>query len=1446
MKPIYHLILSLTFYLIYPVNSDAQGAYIPTLYNTSNGLAQQTINATIQDKQGYIWFATSNGFSRFDGEHFTNFHIEDDNRIGMANNLITSLREDSRRYLWLFNDNHMAFRFNPNTKEFMQLPQSFGQVNSLQILSNGDIWIHLKNNALIRAFYDEEGNLHYEKVMDVKTVNDSRELIISNDRENKIWLFMKHEVLKYETDKKKLSRHMAGNGYNFYCFRKRHNIFQVGSDNGRVYIYNKDHNSCHLLKLPTQDSIVRIKAFTDQKAIYMTANDGFFVHNLKTHKTRHYSAAQNTPYRIESNHIGDCYVDQNKNIWLTYLNSPIISCIDTAQNITTRFHLLDRHKNHINYCNKISIFEDRNKRIWFYTENKALNYYDMEHKTLLPLILPATQNMPDFTEPSNLYIDKQHNIWLGKKNKGVMKITLKSDLFKLASPQPDDLYSSANHILGLCTDRYGRLWIGARDSTIRIFEMRTRKFLGYFTEQGTITQHKTHIGQSNAIIQDHKGNMWIGTDGRGLYKATPNGKQNYTMKHFTHRPDNNTSINENHISFLLEDSSHRIWVGTASQGVNYVNERNNGNVTFYNSQNGLKNYPSQYTDVRCLCEDTSGCIWVASAQGLLRMKNNSFIFEPVPELDTDKGKFNSNAITFILKNRNKGLYFTTFGKGLWKLDKPDSSLFATCYNTEQGLPSNILYTMQEDTEGHLWIASEGGLCRFNPQNNSFQNFDNRFFPSDLTFSGNDATLTPNNHVAFATDRGLLLFLPSNVEKDIFKPNIVLTEFTANDSSICKKNKHPFSFDDKEVAKLKHTQNSFNLHFRSLDMNYPDKIQYAYKLEGFDDWHYINDNPTAVYTNIPQGKYMFRVRSTNSDGEWVNNERTLHIRILPSFWESGIGITLATFLFLTIIGIVFLILLTLYKLRQRVVMEQHLAEIKTNFFTNIVHEMRTPFTLVVSPLENVLAEKDLSPKVRRNLEIMQKNTSRSIRLINQILDFQKIESNKMHLNVSKIEIRSFLEQLLGSFAGLAESKHTKLALEMEDDRLFLWADADKMETIFFNLLSNAFKYSPQGKQITIVVENKTQSIAISVNDQGYGIPENKQAQLFNRFENFVQKQAARNIPSSGIGLSLIKELVELHHGQVKVTSRLNAGSTFTVELLKGKDHFETNTDFTVEDGEGNEPTDSTETEPEETLSTKPTILIVEDNTDLRNFLETSFATDYHPLTASNGEEGFLLAIQHSPDIIVSDIQMPIVNGMEMTKMLRNNLASSHIPVILLTSQNSLQGEIESLELGVEDYVAKPFSSKVLQARVSNILQRRQQLQQFYQSQIIPHENEESASETVTSHMLPPAEQAYIKKLTDYINAHLNAPELTVENLSIEMGTSRSVLCKKTKALIGISPIDLIRDLRFRKAAEMLSETSLTITEIAFQTGFYDSHYFSKSFKQVYGTSPSDYRKGKKKY
>lgn len=457
-------------------NVYAQGRYVSTLYKASDGLPQQTVSVSFQDKLGYMWFATLNGFCKFDGKNFIKYHIGNENSVEGINNQIRWLGEDSQKNIWVISQDDIAFCFNPKTEKVIPLPNNMGKVRKIQILSDGDVYLCLQDSSVVRAYYNKRDEINYEKII---TKGSSISSIYSGKNGN-VWLLTRTDLMEYSSHARTLIKRMSGEKYNFQCLRKRSSCFILGSDSGKVYIYYEKHNKYKISHFPTLDTIVHIKSFSDTENIFMTKNDGFFLRDIKNTRTIHYSVSSEKSYRLASNKVKYCYVDNDKNIWVTYINNPVITCIETDKKTVRQFYLLDRYRNRIHSCPRIVIFEDRNRRIWFCAQNIALNYYDMQSKQLLPLVLPYSQNMPDFTEPTNLYIDKQRNLWLGKDNKGIMKITFKSDNFQLISPDSKDIFSHENDIRGLCLDKYNRLWVGARDSSIRIYDSMTKCFLAIF------------------------------------------------------------------------------------------------------------------------------------------------------------------------------------------------------------------------------------------------------------------------------------------------------------------------------------------------------------------------------------------------------------------------------------------------------------------------------------------------------------------------------------------------------------------------------------------------------------------------------------------------------------------------------------------------------------------------------------------------------------------------------------------------------------------------------------------------------------------------------------------------------------------------------------------------------------------------------------------------------
>ncbi|WP_373829406.1 hybrid sensor histidine kinase/response regulator transcription factor, partial [Bacteroides heparinolyticus] len=614
---------------------------------------------------------------------------------------------------------------------------------------------------------------------------------------------------------------------------------------------------------------------------------------------------------------------------------------------------------------------------------------------------------------------------------------------------------------------------------------------------------------------------------------------------------------------------------------------------------------------------------------------------------------------------------------------------------------------------------------------------------------------------------------------------------------------------------------------------------------------------------PKGDYVFKVRSTNADGVWVDNIRTLDIEVLPSFWETSFAYALYVLLVLLIIITAVYILFTIYRLKHRVDMERQMADMKLRFFTDISHELRTPLTLISGPVEHVLANTTLPDDAREQLLVVERNTNRMLRLINQILDFRKIQNRKMKMQVQRVNVVAFTRKIMESFDAMAEEHRIDFLFETEKEELYLWVDVDKYEKIVFNLLSNAFKYTPDGKMITVFVREEEKSVSVGVEDQGIGIAENKKKSIFLRFENLVDR-GLFNQSSTGIGLSLVKELVEMHKAVISVDSKLGEGSCFKVDFLKGKEHYDDGVEFLQDDAAARvemagqvmdadeavhshtaEQEELQEQEDEEAAVDKETMLLVEDNSELRLFLRTVFASEYRVVEAVDGVQGMSKALKFLPDIIISDVMMPEKDGISMTRDLRADMTTSHIPIVLLTAKTSMESKVEGLEFGADDYITKPFSATYLKARVKNLLIQRRKLQELYRADLISSGTAASSltaegAEEQKAPELSPNDRKFMDKLRELMEKNMDNGDLVVDDLVQELAVSRSVFFKKLKTLTGLAPIEFIKEMRINRAVQLIETGEYTMTQISYMVGINDPRYFSKCFKQKMGMTPTEYR------
>ena len=808
--------------------------------------------------------------------------------------------------------------------------------------------------------------------------------------------------------------------------------------------------------------------------------------------------------------------------------------------------------------------------------------------------------------------------------------------------------------------------------------------------------------------------------------------------------------------------------------------------------------------------------------------------------------------------------------GLNKLQSigEDGSAVFKSYCVEDGLPSDILLSIREDNKGNLWMSTENGISKFIPEEERFENYADEHLSFRLRFSEAASLYTSWGNLMYGTSEGIFLFKPDSLRKSTYVPPLVFSKLlisnedvTPGENSVLQR-----SLDDTRRLKLSHKENIFTIQFAALDYTDPSEIQYAYILEGFEkSWNYVGKQRMATYTNLPKGDYVFKVRSTNAEGVWTENTRLLDIEVLPSFWETPFAYFLYVLFVLLIIVTAVYILFTIYRLKHEVSVEQQMTNMKLRFFTDISHELRTPLTLISGPVEYVLSNKRLPADVREQLQVVERNTNRMLHLINQILDFRKIQNRKMKMQVQRVDVVAFTRKVMENFDSVAEEHRIDFLFETEKPGLYLWIDADKYEKIIFNLLSNAFKYTPNGKMIKVFIHEDKDTVSIGVQDQGIGIAENKKKSIFVRFENMVDRNLFN--PSTGIGLSLVKELVEMHKALISVDSKLGEGSCFKIDFQKGKEHYDDSVEFMQDDAtvclevqrqqteETVSPQSETEREAQENedmATSKGLMLLVEDNAELRIFLRSIFSPEYRIVEAADGMEGCDKALKLLPDIIISDVMMPEKDGIAMTRELRADMTTSHIPIVLLTAKSSIESKLEGLEYGADDYITKPFSATYLKARVKNLLVQRQKLQVLYRQDLmsagmaIPVSDEQTEKrltdnpETDKSPVMSPNDRKFMDRLVEFMEKNMDNGELIVDDFVHELAVSRSVFFKKLKTLTGLAPIEFIKEMRINRAVQLIETGEYSMTQISYMVGINDPRYFSKCFKQKMGMTPTEYR------
>lgn len=1439
------IVLLLFFYSIQATNIPH---YAVTDYTVKDGLGHGLVNDIIQDRQGLLWFATWNGLSCFDGYRFKNYKSYSNNKVIFSNDRILSLKEDSLGFLWILCYDNSVYRFDPTNETFIDVNTFRGQNNfvAMEVFSDGIVWLRKDDGTAVRAFSD----LHTRKL----SINSFPYLYQSygakkinrvyQDRSLQEWILTDNGVYTLESVKHVFTKLNQEDSKNvaFYCILEKEDYLMLGAEKGELWRCYKGSKLVLQKRIDTQANIVDIRRYGSDSYIYVTDTDGFFIE--KNQQIIH--VCKENYSELPDNNIHDLYIDRHGLIWISHSTFGI-SMFNVQRNEVTYFFIRDEYGNPLMTETRAIVFEDKNDILWIHPKGGGLSYYDRENNLLIPFNTIKDKYM--WRSNDRCYcatVDRQGNLWLSTQMGGLKKIIFQHNPFQLLPLNNYDVNSARNEIRALYVDKDQRVWIGTRNREIILLD-KYKKKLGYLSRSGKIVQKESEdikIGKVYNIFQDNTGVFWLSTKGNGIFRLQPQSDREFSVEHYCHDTSDVYSLSNDNVYFIFQDSFNRIWVATYGGGINLIEKQADGKIRFINYRNRLSKYPiDKFYKVRHITEDAHKRIWISTTSGILMFdagysQPEEISFSSFCHVADQKNVLSNNDVHMTLCLENGQIFAATYGGGMTEILNTETEIVAfKNYSAREGLVADIVYAIYPDTKGHLWLVTEKGIIKFNLSGKTFEYYENEFFMFNIQFSEGVASCN-EGEILIGTNRGLFYFNPESIFKNTFVPPIYFSSLQLDDKVLSARDSTKIltnSINACKSIKIPHGAHMITIKFTALDMSNTENILYAYKLEGFDkEFRTGVKRQEAIYTNLPHGKYVFRVKSTNSEGVWVNNERKLNIEVLPSFWETPYALVLYILVFLGLLSGGTYILFFIFKLKHKVFVEQQIAELKMQFFTNISHELRTPLTLIEGPVEYILRSLHTSRDVNEQLVVVQRNTQRMLRLINQILDFSKIQNNKMKLCVELVDIVLFIRKIMESFQALSKEKQIDFKLESSTTSIELWVDKDKFEKIIFNLLSNAFKYTKSNKSITVFIREDKNIVTIGVKDQGVGISDARKKTLFVRFENLFDKNN-----SSGIGLSFVKELADMHHASIYVESKLGEGSCFSIDFKKGRKHFGKDVDFVLSD---DVQSDNSEVEiygdrGEFDLAEIKTMLIIEDNQELRSFLRNIFSAQFRIVEASDGREGLEKAITCIPDIIISDIMMPQKDGIELLNELRENLATSHIPVIMLTAKNDMETKLRSIKGGADSYITKPFSVGYLETRVNNLLARRKELQTFFCSHELKKVNEVQDNSIIDD--LTDKDREFLIRLNEIMEREIGNPELSVDFLVKNFNFSRTIFFGKLKSLTGKSPIMYIKEMRMNKAVQLLNEHKYSIAEVAYKVGFNDPHYFSKSFKQHFGVSPSEY-------
>ncbi len=1334
--------------------------------------SQNTIINITQDSLGMLWIGTRYGLNRYDGREF-----------------VTYYREDS----------------DPNTL-------SGNRINDLILNENGTFWLATNNGVTL---FDPAGNT-FDRFMNQpnnpNSLGSNFTTSLTKDYKGNLWIGTEDGGVTMFNPNLNEYKRFTHNANDPYSLASNFILDILENENGHLWMGTWasgldlfDPNTNRFIHYTTENSAltsnsIRVIRETSHGILLGTDNGLFRIDHLE--------AGRYTFEKVESKSADFSTVFSNATI--------------------------------------LSILEDKEGRLWIGSENKGLFCISNDLQEIDQYVNSSYDKLSIQSNSIwSLHQSPSGIIWIGSFNKGLLKVDPFHRKFNHISEDPMSASPLSFGVISAFEEQPGYgLWVGTDGGGLNLIDAAT----------GTVKtfEHNPEDDRSlvgNAVLDLHlrdNGELWVASWEGGVSIKQPGAD---SFGRITQSSSGSSGLSGKDAYFLHEDDNNNIWISLFRTGIDiFSSDRRKIRTLIPGGEKSISN-----AKIRCIAEVMPGHFLLGTeGRGIdyIQVDDDYTITSKInySHDPDDPSSLSNDDISTIYLAEEGEIWIGTFGGGINQFDLSSGTF--SVINKTSGLPSNVVLTIKEDDMNNIWVGTGNGLCSISP-NGAIRVFDKDDGLQDLEFTKGASYVSKDGELFFGGINGFNRFYPKEILRNDRIPPVVVTDFKllGTDEIFSPLEKNDF-LKNRSIT-LSHDQNDFAFDFSVLNYSQPEKNQYAYQLSSYDDeWIYTNNGSNISYTNVPPGSYTFKARGANNDGLWNEEGVEILVIIKNPWYLSGLAIISYALILVAFLFWARKLIINRERLKNELQLEhlelkktQEISQLKSQFFANISHEFRTPLTLIIGPLKSLIND-TYKGDHKNQFRIMARNADRLLRLINQILDLSKLESGSMGLQASEQDIVKFLKPIAYAFTSYADRQFITYKCHFPDNKLPVYFDGDKVEKIIINLLSNALKYTPEFGKVLFKVEEDNKYVHLIVEDTGVGISEKHIKYIFNRFYQVEDKHQK----GTGIGLALTKELVDLHKGLINVESKEGEGTTFKVSLLKGQSHLTddqitaTETQYQYEHTElsdmelevpaYNRDTETIKEDNNTEIDDLPVILVAEDNADMRLFISEYLVTNYKVIEAENGKEAIELALENIPDVIVSDIMMPEVNGYELCEKIKKDDRTSHIPVILLTAKASGESTEKGFEMGADYYVTKPFNPKLLELRIKNILKTRDKIHSQLSSS--GEINLEPKNLNIGS-----KDQEFLNKIMACVEANFSNSMFGIDDLCKELGMSRTKLYRKLKGLIGQSANEFIRSFRLKRAAQLLRKQELTISEVTYQVGFNDLQYFRYCFKEQYGVNPSEY-------